>query len=172
MARKPQAKTERPAAPVHETITPIIVYGPKGCGKTRFIAEIAHIFGMAYGDVIDDWIPGEEPLEPGKIHIMTGTPPGIVTGLKCHAIWIDVRSLRLSPIPGGSIPAANPFTCGTGHLQAQATLTLLNRLMVAGGHTIDADLVETMNHLVNEAGWKFAADMIQQPADDGDDIPF
>lgn len=36
----------------------VIVYGPAGCGKTRFAKRLMKHFGMSR--VIDEWKPGDE----------------------------------------------------------------------------------------------------------------
>jgi hypothetical protein len=50
---------------------PVIVYGPKGCGKTRNADRIRRHFGCR--QVVDGWMPGE-PLVAGAVHLTCEVP--------------------------------------------------------------------------------------------------
>lgn len=149
----------------------IIICGPSGIDKSRFICEIAAIFGRDPEDVIDDWSP-DQVAHRNCIHLTNASMESLRELPTSNIVTIDVRSLRLQPIPGGSIPQDEPFTCGTGHLKAQAVLRLAQQTMRNVGR-VTPELLDCFDHLVDQAGWKFALEIIGTAADPLDDeIPF
>ncbi len=46
----------------------IVVYGPKGCGKTRNAKAIAKAFGL--GDIVDDWEPRTPVLKRQSVNTL------------------------------------------------------------------------------------------------------
>jgi len=59
-------------------MTTFIVYGPKGCGKTRDAKKIAYI--LCAKGVVDGW--GGEPVRRGFVHLTNEEPPERVYGHK------------------------------------------------------------------------------------------
>jgi hypothetical protein len=79
--RRPYSSVERMPCPIckQEVATasagPVIVYGPRGCGKTRHGEALAAHFGL--GRIVDEWMPGD-PVEPGALHLSQVEVPGAV----------------------------------------------------------------------------------------------
>ena len=52
----------------------IIIHGPQGCGKTRYMKDFCELYGCAAWT--DDWLPGD-PLVPGLLHLTFEVPSGL-----------------------------------------------------------------------------------------------
>lgn len=147
---------------------PIFVHGPRGCGKTRNARWIAETFGRTIDDVVDGWSPGDV-INGGDVYLCVEPPRQ-----EDHPRAIIVPFERLGQASDIAIPPQSPFTCGTAHVKAMASLLYVDRLM-EHRQFIDMKLVEHIEYLVDVAGVDHALRLIrrQKISDDlVDDVPF
>lgn len=148
---------------------PIFVHGPPGCGKTRNANWIAETFGRTIDDVVDGWSPGD-PINGGDVYLCIEPP---LQDDAPRAIIVPFE--RLGQARDIALPPQSPFTCGTAHVAAQATLILVQASLNALDG-IDNDTIENLSRLIEDAGVDFAVDIIRRnrqplPVLD-DDVPF
>lgn len=149
--------------------SPIFVYGPRGCGKTRNAKWIAETFGRTFDDVIDEWEPGDK-VKPGAIHL-TILPPHRAD--MPHAI--SVPFARLGQAQDPTLPTFIPYGCGTGHVRAQVMLGYIDRLIATRYMGLDDRLLSRIENLIEEAGIGFAKRKLGpafRDEDLDDDVPF
>ncbi len=134
---------------------PIFVHGPRGCGKTRNASWIAETFGRTIDDVVDGWSPGDV-INGGDVYLCIEPPR---QGDHPRAIIVPFE--RLGQASDIAIPPQSPFTCGTAHVAAQATLILVQASLNAL-NGIDNDTIENLSNLIDQAGVDFAVDIIRR----------
>ncbi len=61
---------------------------------------------------------------------------------------------RLQTGEHDGLPPHEHFTCGTGHIAAERTVRIIEQMAHWG--PVDAEAIETINHLVDQAGLGFA----------------
>lgn len=149
-------------------MSPIFVFGPRGCGKTRNAAWIAETFGRTVRDVVDEWEPGDA-VKAGAIHLCI-TPPMLRTA-------ICVPFERLGQAQPDWLPQHIPFGCGTGHVRAMAMLNYIDRMIERPHYELLRDsMIDRIEGYLDEAGVTAALKIIgHKPtaADDLDDeVPF
>ena len=74
-------------------MTPHIVYGPQGCGKTQRVHDIAKALGIDTYDVVDDW-DGKSHLPDGALALTNLNPPYADSAAGC--LTISFGDLALS----------------------------------------------------------------------------
>lgn len=113
--------------------TPVVVYGPQGCGKTRHAKALAAHFGVER--VIDDWMPGD-PVDPGALHLSQVEVPGAVAyeSLKAELGLLDPVPEDAGPITLAALVAESMGTVGmvtmTLDAEGEALLALLDQIRV------------------------------------------
>lgn len=68
----------------------VVVFGPRGCGKTFNANALAAHFGLHI--VVDDWDPHMHRLTPGALHLSNQQ----FTGMGKAALCIDFQDVKFS----------------------------------------------------------------------------
>ena len=69
--------------------SPVVIYGPQGCGKTRNAQALAAHFGCSR--IVDDW-DGQSKIEDGCLVLISS----IVFGFKAPALPVGCRFVAFS----------------------------------------------------------------------------
>ncbi len=88
------------------TTTSIVIYGPNGCGKSRYAVALAKHFGKTR--IVDDWTPGSR-LDDDTLALTNVPHQGAVPFLKA----VSEARIRLTPATVRRISAAVVHTAAS-----------------------------------------------------------